>query len=486
VIHAPASDSRFFTDEFINFSGWGSFDPDGTVYLYEWNFSGLVRSGMNVSVRLDAGVKNVTLRVTDDRGGQAEANITVRIEVNGPPAVSLAAVAPSVGFAGEPFTFSFVYADPNGEEAASALLLLDEAPHAMLPEAGGDPLSGQRYALTLALSAGRHSFYFLAFDGNLTTISGSVSGPDVFENVTLLSLDGLARFSISGLPPGGFALELESGAVPAGPPLLEAVSGSYRINATAASGTNFTLSVSFTPFGRVNASTALLMRLVNGSWQPLVTSVDAPAHTASVAGEFRDLPATFRVFAGTDAPPVNLPPFPRIEHRAAGEGYYPNATVRFDGTGTTDEENATLLLGWRFVGPGLSTGWIAGPAVEVTFPHAGLYAVELRASDGVNDPVVRASVVEIRERPPPVVDLLEEPIALAALAGAVLAPAVAALWWRGRRPAGKRHYDDQYGRLYKQQAMEEKEYAQLFEKFAVPDGESDVPPLPETDPPAKR
>lgn len=479
VIAAPDAGRRFFTDEFINFSAAGSYDPDGTITLYQWSANGLLRSSnMTASFKLEAGVQNITLTVTDNslKGAKSTANITIYLEVNLPPAVRAASVSPLTGFAGDAFTFSFNYSDGNGEGAVQALLVLDGAPHTLVLRAGGDPLSGQSYTLGLDLAAGRHAFYFLAFDGNLTNISATFDGPDVYENVTRLSEDGLAVFDIAALAPSTFAILHPGAALPADPAGLEAVSPGYSVNATALDGTDFALTLSFAPPAGIDGASALVMRLANNSWQPLVTDTDAAAHTAAITGEFRDLPAVFRVFARRAVVAPNEPPVLQIAHSAPSGEYYPNASVRFDASGSSDPENATLLYAWRFTGPGVATDWIPGPVVTITFPEAGLYAVELRGDDGSGSPTTKATTLEIQSRPAPVVDTLEEPLALAGLAGAVAVSALLALWWRSRTPRPKRGYDDQYGALYKQsQAMEEKEYAQLFEKFADGTGEGEPP-----------
>jgi hypothetical protein len=491
VIASPADGARFFTDDFINFSAQGSSDSDGFVSGYRWTLNGTTKgSGLNTSFRLDAGAQVVMLTVSDNDGGEGFANITLYIEVNEPPRVGGEAVSPLSGFAGDLFTFTFNYTDVNGEAAAQALLLLDGAPHAMALSGGSDPRVGQMFALTLPLGAGRHSYYVLAQDGNLTNLSATHIAPDVFENLSVHSADEAAVLELAAVPPHALALGPEAAALPADPAPLVAVSRAYFANASAVVAGNYTLVVSFTPGADINASSAMLMRLENSEWRALVTTTDRSGHTASVEGEFRELPAVFRVFARHSETTPNAPPALQITHHAPASEYYPNSTVTFDAGASTDPENATLLYAWRFSGPGVDTGWVPGPKVELTFPQAGLYVVELRGDDGSGAPAFKNTTLEIRERPPPVVNTLEEPLALAGLAGAVAVSALLAIWWRGRGPKPKRGYDDQYGAAYKQKALEEKEYAQLFEKFAVRPASDEAPPpepeAPESDPPADR
>ncbi len=491
VIARPADGTAYFTDAFINFSAQGSSDSDGYVSGYRWSLNGTTKgSGLNTSFRLDAGDQQITLTVSDNDGGEGRANITLHIEVNEAPRVAAEAVAPQSGFAGDLFTFTFNYTDQNGEGAAQALLLLDGAPHAMGLAGGADPRAGQVYALTLSLAAGRHSFFVLAQDGNLTNLSATHTAPDVFENLTVHSADEVAVLALAAEPPHVVGLGPPTGALPSDPASLVAVSPAYLANATALAGMNYTLVVAFTPAADINASSAMLMRLENSEWRALVTVTDRSGHTARVEGEFRELPAVFRVFARRAEAAAGAPPVLQITHHAPSGEYYPNSTVTFDAGASLDPENATLLFAWRFKGPGVDTGWLPGPRVELTFPQAGIYAVELRGDDGAGALTFKNTTLEIRDRPAPVVNTLEEPAALAGLAGAVGVSALLAVWWRGRATGPKRGYDDQYGSAYKQKAMEEKEYAQLFEKFAIaPGGEGVAPPeieAPESDPPAER
>jgi len=157
----------------------------------------------------------------------------------------------------------------------------------------------------------------------------------------------------------------------------------------------------------------------------------------------------------------------------------------FDGANSTDPEGATLLLAWRFEGPGEDTGWLPGAAVQIAFAAEGLFNVSLRGDDGSGNVVYRNTTVEIRApAPPPVRDPLQEAVALAGLAVAVVVAGALSRWWRSRRPV-KRSYDDLYGRAYKGRMNEEREYAQLFEKFAGPEGQVPTPDEGASDPAAE-
>lgn len=475
MLAAPLNGSRFFTDEFINFSASGSGDPEGGPLTYFWstNLSGQFGTGENLSVKLSAGRHRITLRAVDNRGGEDTAWLAVLVEVNVAPRIAGLPVVPASAFEGDWFTFSATYTEDNGEEAAAVLLVLDGAPHPMVKASGADPRAGQLYTLALTPSVGRHSYYMLADDGRFANLTAVLTGPDVWQNVSALSSDGGARLALSLLWPGNFTLAPASGPFPPDPAGLVPVSPAYRANGSALDASNYTLEVSFLPEAGVNASGARLYLLEAGAWLALVTGLGGPSHVARVDGTPGDLPAVFRVFASRATPAPNLPP--TLEITYSGE-LYPNATVDFSAGNSSDPEAGVLLLAWNISGPGLATGWLPGRAVHLAFPGAGLFSVSLRGDDGSGNIVYRNITMEVLELPVRAPSVLEEPLALASLAVGVALSGALALWWRGRRPPRKKAYEDQYGRLYTGKMNEEKEYTQLFEKFAVAKGEAEPPP----------
>jgi len=65
----------------VNFSGAGSFDPDGSISSYDWQFGdGGTASGVTTSHTYDsAGTYAVVLRVTDNVGATASATKTITV-----------------------------------------------------------------------------------------------------------------------------------------------------------------------------------------------------------------------------------------------------------------------------------------------------------------------------------------------------------------------------------------------------------------------
>jgi len=83
------SAETIYTDESITFNATSSYDPDGTIASYFWNFSdGTNATGMIVTHSYaDNGTYVVTLTVTDDDGATASANATKTILNRAPVAM---------------------------------------------------------------------------------------------------------------------------------------------------------------------------------------------------------------------------------------------------------------------------------------------------------------------------------------------------------------------------------------------------------------
>jgi PKD repeat protein len=467
VVAIPSNGSRFFTTEFVNFSGAGSYDPEGGALAYTWILDGASQlgTGINLSVRLPAGTHQVTLRLQDDRGAEGTAVIAVAVEVNTPPLLESPAVDPPNGTLDQDYTFSVTYTDANGERAESVLLVLDGVTHAMDPEGNQSPQDGVLYTLAVRPSAGSHSFYMIASDGNLTNVSTNVSGPTLWEPVVVLSDDGLGLFSSLILPPYDMAFSVEGAEIPPAPSALVPASPAYSVSGSAADGTDLHLSLSFAFSTAIKRSTAALYAVSSdgSGWDGIVSVADAVRGTVTAIIPRSTLPATLRIFAQPVEAPADAPPALAISYRGTTE---PNETVTFNASGSWDPEGASLLHSWRFAGPGLDTAWVTGREVELAFPRAGTYVVFLKGEDGAGNTVYQNMTVEIVEFVPPVITPPDEGVVIASLAVAVAVSAVLAVLWRSSRPKPIRTYDDLYGRAYKERMWDEREYAELFKKFA--------------------
>jgi len=103
------------TGQPITFDASASYDPDGSIAGYFWDFG----DGKNAAtvtvdhVYVDEGVYTVTLTVTDDRGATSSTNSTKTV-LNRPPEASFTESATTV-FTNEPITFdASASSDPDG------------------------------------------------------------------------------------------------------------------------------------------------------------------------------------------------------------------------------------------------------------------------------------------------------------------------------------------------------------------------------------
>lgn len=92
VAKASANPSRVEVDQTVSFDASGSYDPDGSIVNYLWDFNGdgiNDASGMRANWRYDrAGTYTVRLQVTDNMGAVSSALVNVQV-VAPPPMVRL-------------------------------------------------------------------------------------------------------------------------------------------------------------------------------------------------------------------------------------------------------------------------------------------------------------------------------------------------------------------------------------------------------------
>lgn len=80
----------------VTLDGGASTDPDGDSLTYSWTGPFGAASGVAPSVALPAGTHDITLTVTDGRGGSASDMVSVTVADATPPAIDSASATPSV------------------------------------------------------------------------------------------------------------------------------------------------------------------------------------------------------------------------------------------------------------------------------------------------------------------------------------------------------------------------------------------------------
>jgi len=102
----------------IQFDGMGSFDPDGSIRRYEWDF-GDGDEGVGSQIQhtySDAGAFEATLTVTDQRGGRSSASVEIDVRATNALPVAAFSVYPSPAFPGQGVQFGAGASyDPDGE-----------------------------------------------------------------------------------------------------------------------------------------------------------------------------------------------------------------------------------------------------------------------------------------------------------------------------------------------------------------------------------
>ncbi|MFE3845736.1 PKD domain-containing protein, partial [Thermoplasmatota archaeon] len=117
VAHASASDTNAFIGESINFDGSNSYDNDGNITSYSWNFGdGSSASGKTASHSYSSnGTYNVILTVTDNNGSSDSDSITIVVsKANNPPSKPTIN-GPAIGFNDTSYGFTASSSDADGD-----------------------------------------------------------------------------------------------------------------------------------------------------------------------------------------------------------------------------------------------------------------------------------------------------------------------------------------------------------------------------------
>jgi PKD repeat protein len=102
----------------VRFDGTGSFDPDGAIRRYEWDFDdGDEAVGAQIEhTYSDAGSFEATLTVTDQRGGRATASVEIDVRATNALPVAAFSVSPSPAFPNQGVQLGAGASyDPDGE-----------------------------------------------------------------------------------------------------------------------------------------------------------------------------------------------------------------------------------------------------------------------------------------------------------------------------------------------------------------------------------
>jgi hypothetical protein len=109
-----------YVDQSVLFNASASYDPDGVIVLYEWDWNndGVYEESSAVATAThswgSSGEYQVTLRVTDDGDTSMIQTRTITVYENQPPSIPLIE-GPLTGNVGSPTSYNFTSIDPDGD-----------------------------------------------------------------------------------------------------------------------------------------------------------------------------------------------------------------------------------------------------------------------------------------------------------------------------------------------------------------------------------
>ncbi|MEO8520719.1 MAG: PKD domain-containing protein, partial [Acidobacteriota bacterium] len=439
----------------IDFAASAS-DPDGDPLAYAWSFGdGTSGDGATPTHRyLTAGVYDVTLLVTDGRGGAVAAATTATISAvagNQPPMAQPG--GPYLGVAGQPIAFIFSGTDADGDALTFAAAFGDG-----VDGTGPSPSHAYEYPgtyiVTLVVSDGRGGVASVQTAAVISAEATSGNRPPVARaggpySVLLgqpVSLDGSASSDPDAADTLTFAWTLGDGANAAGaqPSHLFAAAGTYPIVLLVSDGHGGTSSASASVVvtaaavpqnqnptalagGPYSATVAAAVPLSSaGSSDPdgdTLTfswnfgdgssgSGPAPSHAWAAAGDYtitllvtdgRGGSATASAAAHVEPPAAaNHPPVANAGGPYAGA---PGAVIALSGAASSDPDQDALTFSWNF-GDNSQPG--SGPTPSHAYQTAGAYTVTLTVTDarGATSSAIASAVIgAVVDRGPPVVTL---------------------------------------------------------------------------------
>lgn len=337
-----------------SFSGSGSFDPDGTIVYYLWNFGdGVQAAGINASHAYAApGTYLVSLTVADDGGAFAEDFMFVTVKDTSLPEnkVPLAAAGPDATvIVGEPVKLS-----------AASSLDIDGTLIAYLWDFG-DGTGGSGVEVTKTYAAPGIYPVSLTVADNLHAISF-----DTAMITVLPSEQPPAPVNVAPVAEAGPELTATTGQA-----IALSSSGSTDVDGTIAS---YTWS-----FGDGTTGAGAQVSKTYAAAGTYTVTLTVTDNAGAVAID------TTRVIVTA---PANIPP---IANAGADRSAVTGQSISFSSTGSSDSDGSIVSYIWNF-GDG-TTG--SGSKVTKIYSVAGTYPVTLTVTDNVGAKTEDSAVVTV-------------------------------------------------------------------------------------------
>jgi PKD repeat protein/glucose/arabinose dehydrogenase len=345
----------------VNFTGSGSFDPDDPALTYDWDFGDGTPHSSSANpthTYTSDGDFTATLTVSDGHGGTDAETKTIDV-MNDPPQPSIdAPVATKLWSVGEQITLTGSAEDP---------------------EEGAIPNSGLEWEVIK--HHGTHTHTLLSpTSGNDIPITGPApedlaATTNTTLEIKLTATDSLGKSATVTRTISPKTVDLTFATDPAGLSLTVAgtsVSGPQTITSWA----NWGL-----PVSAASQSAAGQYWHFSG-W----SDSGAASHTITTPAS----PATYTATFSPNQPPTAI-------MSATPTSGDPPLQVAFDGSGSFDPDDPTLIYDWDF-GDGSPHSSSASP--NHTFNAQGLYTVTLTVSDGHGLDDTETEQVQVNSAPP--------------------------------------------------------------------------------------
>jgi chitodextrinase len=170
-ISSPADERIYRVGEAIQFNASESWDPDGEIVNWTWDFGdGNASEGEAIIHNYTiAGDYNISLTVKDDRGLEGKAVVNISVWPNSAPRLGAPSVSRDEGTVNDNFTFTVTYFDADNDSANYVRAFAGDQPIDLTPVEPEDTntTDGKDYFCETRLLSGLLAVYFDCWDGVL-------------------------------------------------------------------------------------------------------------------------------------------------------------------------------------------------------------------------------------------------------------------------------------------------------------------------------
>ncbi|MEW5759488.1 MAG: PQQ-binding-like beta-propeller repeat protein, partial [Candidatus Thermoplasmatota archaeon] len=375
LIDSPKNNSEFRVGEKIFFSS-GSYDVDGKITSYSWDFGDGFVFDTNESFAYhiydQPGSYNVKLLIYDNDGLSNSSYIIVQIIENYSPILLEWKVSPDEGDIRTLFNFTVLYKDENNDPPTYVDLVINEEKNQMFPYGNEDYKKGRKYFYETYLDSSIHNFHFEASDG-LKNVSSPKMSLKVFRTEVFSSFDLILEITYIGLEKAVNITPIPLEYLPA--PKNKTVFKAYNISKTLIDVTKVLIKINYSGISQLNISSISISYLDEQDWYPLLSNLNESTGYVEAMIE-KNLFLNHEIFAlvGKKIPPNNKPVAKAGEDKKVIVGDF----VELNGSESYDPDGDELFYYWDFG----DNEFGEGKVVKHKYSKPGKYHVVLRVDDG--------------------------------------------------------------------------------------------------------